>query len=161
MKKKMIFVFIFSVLLLATGCGKDKKTIICKVESRDDIGGYNYFTEHTIKTIDGMVSEVTTVESMEYDESFYNENAIKDAMASFTDFYKAQNEVYGGFENKVEVDGKKVTSTTIQDYEKINMDKFLTDNVVLKEYASDDKKIKVEGLIELYKSLGATCDNEK
>ena len=160
MKKKILFVLLVCVLVFTSGCGKTKKTITCNSESRDDVSGYNFYTEHKIKTEDDMVVEITTTETMDFDEGAYNDNTINDAKASFVDFYSAQNNVYGGYDNSVKVDGKKVISTTVLDFDKIDMDKFLSDNVVLKEYANEEKQIKDTGFIELYKSLGATCDNK-
>ena len=134
MKKKILFVLLVCVLVFTSGCGKTKKTITCNSESRDDVSGYNFYTEHKIKTEDDMVVEITTTETMDFDEGAYNDNTINDAKASFVDFYSAQNNVYGGYDNSVKVDGKKVISTTVLDFDKIDMDKFLSDNVVLKEY---------------------------
>lgn len=160
MKKKILLIIVLTLVVLTTGCGKKKETVICKVDTIDEISGYEFFAEHKIVYSNEIVSEITTTETMIYNDDAYNETAVKEAKNSFMDFYKAQDNVYGGFKNETKIDGKKVISTTTFDFEKINKEKFLADNVMLKEYANDKQEIKVDGFIEMYKSLGATCEKD-
>ena len=71
--------------------------------------------------------------------------------------YKSMNDSYGGYDNKVTVDGNKLVSTTKIDYTKMDMEKFIKDNTAMKSYVNKNNQLKVEGVKKIYEQLGAVC----
>ena len=67
------------------------------------------------------------------------------------------NSAYGGYTYEVtREDGKVVSNVTI-DYDKMNLEQYATDQPSLAQYIEDGKFL-VDGIIEIYKTAGATCE---
>lgn len=151
MKKYLI---LFICLFCLTGCDK-KGTINCALSSKDVITGYelqtNYKVNYKGKYVLNVVSEETVISDSE-DVLDYFEEQINAS-------YNALNEAYGGYDFNIIREDGKITSKAILDYSKMNIEQYVIDIPTAKEYTEDNKMLK-EGLVSLYESLGATCDNK-
>ena len=70
--------------------------------------------------------------------------------------YLNQNAKYGGYTNKVSIDGNKLTSVTDIDYSKVDLNQMSKDNSIINNYVKNGK-LELEGIKKIYEALGATC----
>ena len=154
MKKYFKYAFLFTLVLLLTGClGKDK-VAKCTLVSDQSASNYKIKTEYKIYHSKDIVNKVVTTETVESKNNTilaYFEKQLKEQ-------YKSNNDKYGGYEYKVtNKDGKVVSEVTIN-YNKMNLNKFVKDNPAMKSYVNKSNKLTLEGVKTMYKSSGATCD---
>ena len=71
--------------------------------------------------------------------------------------YKTMNDTYGGYTYKTTKEDNKLISNATIDYSKMDLNKLMKDQPTYKSMIKNDKML-VEGLISVYKSAGATCD---
>ena len=68
------------------------------------------------------------------------------------------NETYKGYTiNITNKDGKVISKIKV-DYNKMNLDKYTSENPALKDYINKNGKITLDGMKKMYSSLGATCN---
>lgn len=156
MKKYAKVMLVASILLGLTGCGSDKEEIVnhCTLNSNNTASGYQLTSEYDVYSVDGEVSKVVTKEviTSETQEVLdYFETYLKQT-------YAAQNETYSGTTNEVTNENGTVTSTTTIDYNKMDLDKYLEENTALSSYVNDNNKLKTDGVISIYESMGAVCE---
>lgn len=63
------------------------------------------------------------------------------------------------YENNISTTSDSVTSTTTIDYDKVNYKEILKVEGEEDNIFTDDGKVKLQILLDLYKKYGATCDN--
>ena len=148
------FLILFICLFIVSGCDK-QEVVNCSLSSKDVITGYelqtNYKVNYKGKYVLNVVSEETVISDSE-DVLDYFEEQINAS-------YNALNEAYGGYDFNIIREDDKITSKAILDYSKMNIEQYVIDIPTAKEYTEDNKMLK-EGLVSLYESLGATCDNK-
>ncbi len=152
MKKIISSLFLILVFSL-TGCGNKEATIECNLNSKDPSNNYELKTDYTIHAKGDIVEYVETTETIISDKESVL-NYFKEYVEST---YKSMNDSYGGYDNKVTVDGNKLVSTTKIDYTKMDMEKFIKDNTAMKSYVNKNNQLKVEGVKKIYEQLGAVC----
>lgn len=151
MKKYLLALF---VILFIAGCGKNElKTTKCTLSSNDVVNGYKTSATYEINHKNDLVESVKTIETVESD----NEVFLSTMENTLNTTYSTMNNNYGGYDFKVEKNGNKVTSTTTIDYNKMNIEKFISENTALKPYVKDSK-LTLEGIKLLYTSIGASCE---
>ena len=155
MKKLLFLIPIF--MLILTGCGETEsnevKSISCTLSTNDVVNGYQLNSTYKINYVDKYVKTVETEEIVTSD----NETIIDTFEETLNNTYQKTNEAYGGYDYKVTKENGKVTSKVTIDYSKMNLQQFITDQPTLKSYSKDNKLL-VEGIKEMYTSLGATCE---
>lgn len=155
MKKFLQGVAIFSVVLLMSGCGSAKEVVkTCTLTTNNTAQDYKLEAEYKVYGKGKIVEKVVTTETV----TSSTESILTYFEEYLNNSYKTLNDTYGGYTGKItNKDGKVVSETTI-DYSKLDLDKFIKDNSAMKNYVNSDNKILVDGVIELYESLGATCN---
>lgn len=153
MKYIKILSLVFIVVLLA-GCGDNKEfTKTCTATMNDTVNGYKLDTEYKIYGKGKIATKVVTVEtvtSKDQDKLDYFEKTLKET-------YDSINEIYGGYTNNItNKDGKVVSETTI-DYTKMDVEKYVKDNSVMKSYVNSKNEMLASGIQQVYEALGATC----
>lgn len=155
MNKIIKLVSVIFLTLLLTGCGKEEKEVItnCKFSSNVPSSNYSLNSTYTVYSKDDVVNKVVTEEIVTSE----NEDILEYFKEYLNKTYSAQNDTYGGVTNEVKVeDGKVISSTTI-DYNKMDLDKYVEDNSALNNYVNDDNRLTTEGVVSIYKALGAVC----
>lgn len=151
MKKILLPLFI---ILLVSGCGKEElKTTKCTLASNDVVNGYKTTGTYEINHKNDMVESVKTTEVVESEK----EEILKYMEEYLNTTYTTMNDNYGGYSFEVENKDNKVTSITTIDYNKMNIEKFVSENTVLKPYVKNNK-LTIDGIKKLYTSIGATCE---
>ena len=152
---KKIFV-ICTLLLLFTGCAKEEAgSTSCTMYNKDVVNGYELSSTYVINHKNGLVESVETVETVSSEDE-----EILDTMETYlNDTYKALDESYGGYTYEVKNENGKVTSRVKIDYNKMDIDSYVTDQPTIKDYV-EDSKLTLEGVKLMYESMGATCEEK-
>lgn len=148
MKKIINVGLVVALCILLTGCGK---TIKCSSKSPQK--NYDISSDYTIKSKGDIVTSVTIKQVIESKDKKVLENFKK----QLEEQYKSNNTVYGGYNYKVKINGKKLTADVTIDYKKFDLEKFVKTNGAMKEYVNKDNKLTVDGAKKMYKSTGAKC----
>lgn len=155
MKKGFKILFISLFVFLLAGCDNGKEIVTkCELTSNQTSSGYSLDSTYEIYSKGGVVNKVKTKEVvttekddiLTYFETYLNQS------------YKTASDTYGGYTYKVTKSDKKVSSDVTIDYNKMDLDKFVSDNSVMKAYVNKDNKVTLEGVTKIYESLGATCE---
>ena len=72
--------------------------------------------------------------------------------------YQDLNNKYAGYNYKVTIKNNALYNDLTIDYKQFDMKKFVYDNGAMKAYINENKQYTLNGAIEYYKSIGATCD---
>ena len=151
MKKIIKIGFVFAFILFVSGC--NKKAVTCTIENDQSASGYVIKTTYNIYSNKDIVTKVETNEVI----TSKNNTILAYFEKNNKDKYDSENKKYGGYTvNVLNKDGKVTTNITI-DYNKMDVDKFVTDNTAMKSYVNDKHQVTLKGAKTLYESLGATC----
>jgi len=157
MKKVLFLLPILAITL--TGCFNTKtdelteKSISCTLSTNDVVNGYQLNSTYKINYTGDFVKSVETEEVVTSE----NETIIDTFEETLNNTYKKTNEAYGGYDYKVTRETGKVTSKVFIDYSKMNLEQFIKDQPSLSSYSKDNKLL-VEGIKQMYTSLGAKCE---
>lgn len=158
MKKYVKILVLVVALILVVGCGKtvEEKEVIktCKSTTNDVANGYKLESEYTVYAKGDVVDKVVTTETITSE----NEETLDYFEEYLEDTYSSIDEVYGGYENDVTNENGKVISKTTIDYNEMDLAKYVEDNTAMKDYVNSDNKMLLEGVINIYESLGAICE---
>lgn len=158
MRKVLLLV---TVILLLTGCGQKENvlteprlyTITCKIENVN-YDQYTLNSEYKINYYGDYVDNVVTVETVTSDSTEildYMENYLKQ-------IYTSANETYGGYTYNISKETGKISAMVSINYNIMDLNKFVEGQPAMKNYIEDGKFL-VSGIINVYESMGATCDN--
>ena len=152
MKKVIKLITIFICIILISGCGKNK-VLKCEIKNDQSKSGYTINTTYEIYSSDSIVNKVVrkdVVTSKNTTILAYFEKTLKDQ-------YKKINDNYGGNESDVKIDGNKVVATLTSDYNKMDFEKYIKDNTIMKSYVNKNNKLTMNKAKTFYESMGATC----
>lgn len=153
MKRIVKLSFVLLLVVILSGCKKQVVTK-CTLNNDESSNGFSIKSEYKIFSDDSGVNKVETeevVESKNKQVLSYFEKQLKEQ-------YKYMNETYNGYTiNITNKDGKVVSKIKV-DYNKMNLDKYTSENPALKDYINKNGKITLDGMKKMYSSLGATCN---
>ena len=122
------------------------------MKSDQSKNGYILETKYVIKSKKDIVENVDITQTITSDK--------KEVLTKFENQFKEQysynKKVYGGYNYKISSNSKRVLSKVDIDYKKFDMQKFIKNNVAMKQYTKDNK-FTLEGAKKLYSSSGAVC----
>lgn len=155
MKKIVKLVSVTALTLFLTGCGNEEEVVTkCKLTSNIPTNNYSLTSNYTVYSKNDVVNKVVTEEIVTSESD--------DVLEYFKEYletsYEAQNEAYGGVTNEVKLEAGKIISSTTIDYNEMNLKKYVEDNSALNNYVNDDNKLTTEGVVGIYKALGAVCE---
>lgn len=156
MKKiAMGFLMLISVFLVS-GCTKsESKVLNCTLHNNDVVNNYELNSEYEVTYKDNVVSKVKSTETVTSDDS-----EVLDYFEEYLDTtYSAMNENYGGYVYTVDRESDKVIANTTIDYSVLDLDQLADDQPTLKDALNSDGKITLDGIKDLYDSLGITCED--
>ena len=157
LKVILIFLCIILAALVFLALFKEKeqeeKIIYCSFKMYNKKEEYNLETSYEIFSDNNEVNKVKVTEIITSDK----DNIINYFNMYLKSIYETYNKNYGGFYNNLVLEKNKVLSTTLIDYENMDLDKYLKDNEEVKSYLDSKNKISLDNLISLYKSFGAKC----
>lgn len=157
MKKILSIVMVSIVVLTLTGCakgnskGETKLVKTCTMTVTDS--DYEIESEYKVYGSGKTVDSVVTVETVISDD-----DDILDYLEEYSDTtYSNMNKTYGGYTFNIDRQDNKLITTTTIDYNTMDMNKFVSDNSAMKKFVNSDNKLLIDGIVSLYKSMGATC----
>ena len=154
MKKGLYSIVICAIFIVFTGCGDKDLQTKCSITSDNVISGYKLEATYNIYGSNGVVNKVKTKEVYTSDDASiitYFEDQLKSS-------FEAMDLAYGGYKYDITKTANSITSDVTIDYTKMDMTKLLKDQSVMKKYTNKNNKITIEGIKELYQSMGATCE---
>lgn len=148
--KKIIFL-IPLVMLLITGCGSDK--VICTLKTDSTVNDFSMDATYTIQKDGEYVKAISTIERYTAD----NVADLKSLAETAKNQYAEYNKKYSGYVYSFNINGNTLEAKVIINYNKMDFKQYMSDNPAVAAYAKNDK-LTVEGAINLYKAMGATCN---
>ena len=141
----IVILFIIVILLLLS-----HKTMKCTSTTKQK--NYTLETQYIVKAIGNKVKKVKINETI----TSKDEELLKKYEEQLKEQYEYNKKTYGGYKFKVTNKNGKVKSNVEINYNKIDMEKFITDNEAMKTY-SKNNKFTLDGAKKLYASTGAVC----
>lgn len=162
MKKNILSLFLIFAIVLISGC--DKAKLEEKVEKED-----NEEVLHCKRTVTEQEDISTDIKySIYYDGDYVTKTvSIEKVTSKNKDTLKQYKEAYENvfsnykdidyYENEVEQKGNTVSSVTVVDYRKVDVDKIIEIEGKEDNIFEDDGKVKKDTLVSFYKKYGITC----
>lgn len=156
MKKKVLISLALVLSLSLMGCSKEGKEEVttCILNSNSTLANYSLKSTYEIHSKKDEVLKVVTKEVV----TSSNSTIISTFENTVNSTYSSADKKYGGYDYKISKDGDTLTVDTTIDYSKMDLDKYVEDNTALKAYVNDNNKLTVDGIKQLYTSLGADCE---
>lgn len=156
---KYIRIFsIFFIIILFTGCSNNSKSsekvITCSLSTVNKNNNYELNATYKIYANNDIVNKVITEEII----TSSNDEILNYFQEYLNKTYKESNEKYSGYDYKVTKKNNKVTSSVKIDYNKMDLEKSVSDSKELKAYVNKDNKMTVDGIKNIYTSMGAVCE---
>ena len=153
--KKIIILIIMITIVTGCSCGKKEKLdkVTCELVSDQSASGYVAYNTYEIYSNKDIVRKVSVEEKYES-----KDKTILDYFEKELDRqYKNAKEQYKGYEYKIKKEDNSVVSNVKIDYKKVDLEKFIKDNPAMKSYANDKNELTKDGIIQMYKNMGAEC----
>ena len=140
------------VIFLLVGCAKEEKYKTCKIVSDEKDSGYITIT-YDIYSKGKIISKVEQREEIISDKK----EIIDFYQNEYNSMYKKYNKTYGGYTYDINISNNKLTCNVMIDYKKFNRKKYIEDNTGLKKFVDKKNYFTKDGIIKMYKNLGANC----
>ena len=162
MKKIISSLFLIFTIVLISGCGKEK--LEEKVEKED-----NEEVLHCTRTVTAQEDISTDIKySIYYDGDYVTKTvSIEKVTSKNKDILKQYKEAYEKvfsnykdidyYENEVEQKGNTVSSVTVVDYKKVDVNKIIEIEGKEDNIFDEDGKVKKDTLVSFYKKYGVVC----
>lgn len=152
---KICFITIICLNICGCGCNKKEKVVTCTNKNEQSVSEYTLESSYKIHSEKENVTEVEseiviTSEKNEILEQF--ENDLKRQ-------YESNDKNYGGYKYDISIKDEKLTAKVTIDYNKFDMDKFVSDNNAMKDYITDGRYT-LDNAIKYYETTGNKCDNK-
>lgn len=149
-----ILIVVGFVFLGLVGCSNDKEVLTtCTLTQTNEEQGFKLNATYNVYSKNDLVDHVVTKEIVTSNTKsileYYKNYAI--------DNYDKMNKAYGGYTYSSDMTDNQLTVDTTIDYTKMDLKKFASDNPGIDSYFKDDK-ITLEGVLSIYKQIGATCE---
>lgn len=154
MKKIVLGIMLFAVVLLTTGCGEQRE-MVCTVER--PIDGISLSSSYKATYKNGIVSKVNSHEEIISD----NKEILNEIATAVKKTYDTMNQTYGGYDFDIIIEDNKIISDVLIDYTKMNLKKLKEDEPKASKYINNKNEVTIQGLKSMYEdkeSVGATCE---
>ena len=154
MKKYLPLGLLLICMLVVSGCQEKKDYVVkCTLSQNNVLGNYQIESTYEITTDGKIAKSVKTVEVVTSE----NETLLNTMSETLNTTYETMNEAYGGYVFDVDQETGKVVSTVTIDYTALDLEKLLSDQPSMKNYTNEDNQLTLEGLQNMYTTMGATC----
>jgi len=150
-----VFAF-FCIMLFLTGCDNfsSYKVVNCtrKVSMSDNKTSVEL--KYEIYYDDEYVKRTVSTERIISSDA----NVLKEYKNSYEKAFEKYEDI-DYYDNKITVSSDTVTSKTVIDYTRVDTDQILTIEGDIGNIYTDDGKVKLKTLLDLYKKYGSQCDD--
>lgn len=150
--KKIKIVFIFTLLILLTGCNKEKY-MECTIDINNTLENYNLVGTYKVYYNKNYVTRIEKEET--YNSS--KEEVLKYFEEKENLEYTRLNDLYGGYEYSIKMDMEKVKVNSKIDMQLVSIKEMVNNNDLDKDYVVNNK-LTITGAKYLYTSKGAICN---
>ena len=154
MKKYLSIVVLFSLCILLTGCKGKLINTKCSSESDQTASGYKISDSYNISSRKNIVEKIELKRVIEKDDI----NKLNNFKNNLDRQYKDNNSKYDGYSYNIKEEDNKLLIELTIDYTKIDMNKFVTDNVAMKNYVNDKNQLTLDGAKKMYETSGNKCE---
>ena len=155
MKKYLALVSLVICVMLVSGCQEKEDYVVkCALSQNNVLGNYQIESTYEITTDGKIVKSVKTVETITSENDVF----LDSMNTTLKTTYETMNNAYGGYVFDVYQEDGKVVSIVSIDYTALNLDKLLTDQPTMKNYANEANQLTLEGIKSMYTAMGATCE---
>ena len=155
MKKYLPLGLLLICMLVVSGCQEKKDYVVkCTLSQNNVLGNYQIESTYEITTDGKIAKSVKTVEVVTSE----NETLLNTMSETLNTTYETMNNAYGGYVFDVDQETGKVVSTVTIDYTALDLEKLLSDQPSMKNYTNEDNQLTLEGLQNMYTTMGATCE---
>ena len=152
MKKIIGIITIFVCCIFLSGCKGGVVQTKCSGTSNQS--DYKITSNYVITSRKGIVDKVELEQVIESNTSSLLDN-YREILARQ---YNSYNNLYGGYKYNLYLEGNKLTLNLIINYDKVNKEKFITDNVSFKEFVNDKNEFTLDGAKKMYEASGMKCN---
>lgn len=155
MKSIFKFLGLGLTIILISGCdNKEVQVTKCTSVNNNIDAKYNLKSEYTIYSEDNIVNKVEIKETV-----ISSSTPILDYFETYLkNLYETNNNLYGGYNNKIIKENDELISNTTINYKNINFEKYIKDNEIIKDYINNKNELTLDGIKTIYTTLGATCE---
>ena len=155
MKKYLALVSLVICVMLVSGCQEKEDYVVkCTLSQNNVLGNYQIESTYEITTDGKIAKSVKTVETITSENDVF----LDSMNTTLKTTYETMNNTYGGYVFDVYQEDGKVVSIVSIDYTALNLDKLLTDQPTMKNYANEANQLTLEGIKSMYTAMGATCE---
>lgn len=151
--KKIRIIFIFTLLILLIGCGKEKY-IKCTIDINNTLENYNLVGTYKVYYNKNYVTRIEKEETY----SSEKEDVLKYFEEKESLEYQRLNDLYGGYEYIVKRDMEKVKVSSKVDMGVVLVKEMVNNNDLDKDYVVNNK-LTTTGAKYIYTSKGAICES--
>lgn len=171
MKKGFTLFVLVLCMLLLVGCGNNKedeqsnnnggnnneesnkKVVECVNTTKNTVDNYEIVSTYKVYYTTDYVEKIVTTKEISSSE----ESVLDFQKQSYDNSYNNMKRLYGGYTFTSSSANGKVKYDIIIDCLTIKMSDLANDYTRIKPYLDDNNHLSVEGVTEIYKSLGASC----
>lgn len=157
MKHILKFLMVITFIVILSGCTTkvEERVVKCTLNQSYEDQNYEIESVYNIYTDGKVVNKVETTEIVTS-----NSDEILDYFENYTNtLYTNMNNEYGGYDFDILKEDDKIISDTKIDYTKLNRQKLVKDQPVMKNFMNDEYMLTLEGIKSMYEQMGATCED--
>ena len=132
----------------------NRTALTCKLTSDQTAMGYKVDTTYSVYGSQEAVNRV----SVRYTVTSEDEETRNGIIDNYKEQFDYNAKRYGGYEYTVDNNGNEAVFRGTINYDKMDMEKFKTDNVAMEDFLIENGKLGLDGAKRLYESSGATCN---
>ena len=152
MKKFFKLGMLSLTIILLSGCNNKEVLKTCNLTQTNS--SYTMSNEYKIYGVNDTAEKVVSVETVTSNDP----SVLNNLKEYIEELYSNSNENYGGYDYNIEISDNKLISTVTINYNEMDLEKYIEDNSIMKNYVNDDNKLLIDGIVNIYKSAGAQCE---
>ena len=149
MKRILKVSFLLFIMIILTGCINKEKVLKCNSNSIKDTK-----TNYTIYYDGKIVNKVITTQKIKSSD----ENYLLKKEKEIKKLNEKNNKLYGGYKYSINKEKELLVIKTTINYKKMNLKKFVNDTPAMKAYVNKSNQLTINGLKNMYKLGGITCE---
>lgn len=149
-----VLVLFAVVILLKPTAATNVSVTKCSSSTNQSASGYKLTSNYDIYAKGNIVSKVELKQVIETTST----EVLNKFKSDLENQYSSNKALYGGYTYDISASGNNLNVTVTIDYNELDMNKFVSNNVAMKEFLNDDNNFTLEGAKKMYSLSGAKCE---
>ena len=149
-----VLVLFAVVIILKPTAAVNISVTKCSSSTNQSASGYKLSSNYDIYSKDNIVSKVELKQVIETTST----ETLNKFKTDLENQYSSNKSVYGGYTYSITESGNTLNVNVTIDYSELDMDKFVSNNVAMKQFLNDKNEFTLDGAKEMYSLSGATCE---